>query len=119
MRAHHKIAIEKFSESYKNNDASGNGDDAVWRELILAHNEMLYPFHKWMIRRLKEAPKKPRKLIKLINNIITEISQENVEVFYSAVKEFLNYRPKIYWGILFNSDTELAWFHNKPNIANI
>jgi hypothetical protein len=27
--------------------------------LILAHNQMLYPYHKWFMRQLDKAPDKP------------------------------------------------------------
>ena len=37
--------------------------------LILAHNEILYPFHKWFMRVLGSAPNKPEWLMECIDDL--------------------------------------------------
>jgi predicted nucleotidyltransferase len=56
--------------------------------LVLAHNEMLYPFHKWFLKVLESAPEKPEGLMDCINRVLANPSGRNVEAFYVMVKDF-------------------------------
>ena len=39
---------------------------------VLAHNRMLYPFHKWLLRELEQAPEQPPELMALIDRVLRE-----------------------------------------------
>ena len=54
--------------------------------LILAHNEMLYPYHKLFMTELKRAPEKPENLMELIEALLEEPNAENAKAFYDAIK---------------------------------
>ncbi len=78
--------------------------------LILAHNELLYPYHKWFLRVLAEAREKPPALLTCIESLYQTPSAENVKLFYELIRDFRD------WGILDNSwpaqfmlDSELNW----------
>ncbi len=78
--------------------------------LILAHNELLYPYHKWFLRVLAEAKDKPPALLAHIESIYQTPSAENVQSFYELIRDFQD------WGILDNGwpaqfmlDSELNW----------
>jgi hypothetical protein len=78
--------------------------------LILAHNELLYPYHKWFLRVLEMAKDKPPALLASIESLYQDTSAENVRQFYELVKGFRD------WGILetawpaqFMLDSELNW----------
>lgn len=82
--------------------------------LILAHNEMLYPYHKWFLRVLGDAPDKPKGMMDLIDSLLTEASMENIEALFNCVKDFrqwvgdgISYGQS--WGQFFMYDSELNW----------
>jgi hypothetical protein len=78
--------------------------------LILAHNELLYPYHKWFLRVLAEAKDKPPTLLTCIESIYQTPSADNIRSFYELIRDFRD------WGILDNGwpaqfmlDSELNW----------
>ncbi len=82
--------------------------------LILAHNEMLYPYHKWFLRVLSEAADKPEGLMEAIDRLLKDASKENVQAFYHSVNDFrqwvgddISYGQS--WGQFFMYDSELNW----------
>src|SRR5215211_1555606 len=56
--------------------------------LILAHNEMLYPYHKWFLKVLDRAEEKPANLMDCIETLSKSHTMENMESFYEKVKAF-------------------------------
>src|SRR5512139_649389 len=53
--------------------------------LILAHNELLYPYHKWFLRVLEDAKNQPEGLLDSIRQLNAEPTSENVEALYEKV----------------------------------
>lgn len=78
--------------------------------LILAHNELLYPYHKWFLRVLEEAQDKPADLLASINALNKNPLAENIDALYEKVR---NFRPWIAgdfsWPTQFMFDSELNW----------
>jgi len=87
--------------------------------LILAYNEILYPFHKLFMNALKRAPEKPEQLIELIELLLKEPSSKNALSIYDAVKGFKKWRIRGLPSVQFMIDTELAWVEGKPYIGDI
>ena len=56
--------------------------------LILAHNRMLYPYHKWFLRALQDAPQKPDDLMALIDQLLNEPNKANGDRFCEAILNF-------------------------------
>jgi len=78
--------------------------------LVLAHNEMLYPFHKWFVRALETAPEKPEGLRGALDRVLAEASEEAVRDFYELVKGFQKWEGSADgWPAQFMLDTELNW----------
>jgi len=78
--------------------------------LILAHNEILYPFHKWMLRVLEKAPEKPDGIMGCIDKMSRNPTPENVGAFYTMVVSFRDWEEGPNgWGSQFMLDTELNW----------
>jgi len=78
--------------------------------LILAHNRMLYPYHKWLLRVLSDAPEKPDNLMALIDRLLAQPSQANAKAFFESIKSFRD------WGVRddqapvrFMIDSEWTW----------
>jgi len=77
--------------------------------LILAHNEMLYPFHKWFLRVLASAPDKPADLMERIAALYDDPNEDNLRAFYGCVAFHRTWPSDMSWPVRFVLDTELAW----------
>lgn len=88
--------------------------------LILAHNEMLYPYHKWFLRVLESAKDQPAALAESIQQLNAAPTAENIECFYEKVKTF---RPWIdgafSWPTQFMFDSELNWLEGKTPVDDL
>ncbi|KAK1760245.1 nucleotidyltransferase domain-containing protein [Echria macrotheca] len=88
--------------------------------LVLAHNEMLYPYHKWFLRVLQDAPEKPAGLMECIDELATEPTLERVGRFYTLVKEFQDWPTGPHrFGATFMEDSELNWLYLKTPVEDI
>ena len=78
--------------------------------LILTHNELLYPYHKWFLRVLADAKEKPSELLVCIDNLYKMPSAENTQLFYEMIKDFRDW-PVLEngWPAQFMLDSELNW----------
>ncbi|KAL2024259.1 hypothetical protein VTK56DRAFT_9415 [Thermocarpiscus australiensis] len=88
--------------------------------LILAHNETLYPFHKWFLRVLEGVPDRPAGLMDCIDRVLADPSEQNVEEFYEMVKNFQPWEQRSgRWGAQFMLDTELTWMSGTTTIDDL
>jgi len=88
--------------------------------LILAHNEILYPYHKLFMTELKRVPEKPDNLMELIEVLLEEPNAENAKAFYDAIKGFRFWNEAWEgWQTRYLKDTELAWLDNRAFIGDI
>ncbi|KAK4161402.1 hypothetical protein QBC43DRAFT_217851 [Cladorrhinum sp. PSN259] len=80
--------------------------------LILAHNELLYPYHKWFLRVLSQAREKPEGIMEKIDQLLSDPSETNTEGFYEMIVGFREWeKPKFRFGAQFMEDSELNWLH--------
>jgi hypothetical protein len=78
--------------------------------MILAHNRLLYPYHKWFLRRLQDAPAKPDDLMGLIDQLLHEPSKAQADRFCERILNFTAWpAPPEGWPARFLEDTEWAW----------
>ena len=79
--------------------------------LILAHNELLYPYHKWFLKVLEGAKDKPDDLLESIHAFNENPVTENIEVLYEKIKSFQPWIEGdfISWPTQFMLDSELNW----------
>ncbi len=78
--------------------------------LILAHNELLYPYHKWLLKVLERAPEKPAALLDCIADVHNRPSAETVHSLYESVGSFRAWEfPDVGWANQFMLDSELGW----------
>jgi predicted nucleotidyltransferase len=88
--------------------------------LILAHNGVLYPYHKLFIVALWNAPEKPDNLMPLVDTLLEEHTAENARAFYDAIKGFRFWNEA--WefpAVRFLKDTELAWLENRAYVGDV
>jgi predicted nucleotidyltransferase len=88
--------------------------------LILAHNELLYPYHKWFLQVLESAPEKPAGLMDLIWPLYEDPNADASRAFYEAVKHFRTWPSAgTSWPHQFMLDSELTWLEHEPPIDDL
>jgi predicted nucleotidyltransferase len=88
--------------------------------LILAHNEMLYPYHKWFLRVLETAREKPDDLLESIQQLNAAPTAQNIECFYEKVKIFQPWiEGKFSWPTQFMFDSELNWMEGQTPVDDL
>lgn len=88
--------------------------------LILTHNEMLYPYHKWFLKVLEGAQEKPADLMASIHALTAAPTTETVEAFYEKVKSFQPWsEDPHHWPVQFLLDSELNWLDGKTPVDDL
>lgn len=78
--------------------------------LILAHNEVLYPYHKWFLEVLRRVEDRPPDLFGLIDAIHADPNAATVTAFFQTVRDFAPWPAlEAGWGAQFVLDSELNW----------
>jgi len=85
--------------------------------LVLAQNAMFYPFHKWMLRVVADAPNRPADLPERLDALLAAPSDEGIDALIESL--FAHYgldrtEADRTWGTRFMADTELAWLRHPP-----
>jgi predicted nucleotidyltransferase len=88
--------------------------------LLLAHNEMLYPYHKWFLKVLEGARDKPSDLMDCIQELTESPNAENIEALYQKIKTFQPWSDHPYsWPVQFLLDSELNWMDGKTPVDDL
>lgn len=88
--------------------------------MILAYNGILYPYHKWFMKVLERAPKKPERFMELIDRVLEDPSEDHIEHFYQSVKQFTDWKiDDRSWPARFMEDSELNWLHGMTPVSDI
>jgi len=88
--------------------------------MILAHNEILHPYHKWFLRVLERAPERPPELMEQIASLYDDPSQANLLRFWASITNFRTWEgagdP---WPVQFQRDSELNWLDGAPPVDDL
>lgn len=88
--------------------------------MVLAHNEMLFPFHKWFLRVLERAPLQPAAMAERIRTLVRAPTREGIAAFVEQVRGFRTWETgPAPWPVRFIHDTELDWVHGATAIEHI
>jgi hypothetical protein len=88
--------------------------------IVLAHNELLYPYHKWFMRVLAQAPDKPAGLLPAIERLLAAPDADGVERLVTLVREFRTWEvDAIGWGAEFMEESELCWLRGAAPVDDI
>lgn len=88
--------------------------------LILAHNELLYPYHKWFLRVLQEANDKPDGLLDAMDLLTVSPTTENIECLYEKIKMFQPWTDgEFSWPTQFMFDSELNWMDGRTPVDDL
>lgn len=90
--------------------------------LILAHNQMLYPYHKWFMRQLDKAPDKPDDFLGLARRLLKSPCKKNADLLTECVLSFQDW-PKPPHGndgvcARFFEDSEWNWGHGPAPVCD-
>lgn len=87
--------------------------------LILEYNRILFPNHKWLIDKLRQAPEKPDNMLDLADQLLANPTKEAAQAFRDCINNFRD------WGIEYMSalvtfveDTEWAWRTRRPPLSD-
>jgi hypothetical protein len=87
--------------------------------LILAHNELLYPYHEWFLKVLEGAADKPNHLLSRIAALYADPREENIRAFYETVVQFHPWECNVPWPTQFMLDSELNWLDGRCPIDDV
>jgi Nucleotidyltransferase domain len=88
--------------------------------IVLAHNELLYPFHKWFWRVLGSAPEKPAGLLPLLEALASAPTPEAVDALALSLREFRGWSMgHPHWPAQFLRDSELNWLDSPPPVDDL
>jgi hypothetical protein len=90
--------------------------------IVLARNQRLYPFHKWLLAETERANDRPPSLIEDIERMLREPSQPRVEGLVAQVLDWYaidEAAANASWPSLFMEYTELAWLHGRAPIDDL
>ncbi|MFH1214126.1 MAG: nucleotidyltransferase domain-containing protein [Candidatus Neomarinimicrobiota bacterium] len=88
--------------------------------LILTHNELLYPFHKWFLKVLESAADKPPDMMESIGRLYKDASTDNARQFYEMIRDFRDWGlAKGEWTTYFVQDCEWNWRDGKPPVDDL
>lgn len=90
--------------------------------LILTHNEMLYPYHKWMLRVTQSAPRQPAGLAGALQQLLTRPGWEFVDRHVRDTLAFVGLdfaAADATWPTRFMQDTELRWMTGEAAIDDL
>ena len=88
--------------------------------IVLAHNELLYPFHKWFLRVLAAAPDKPRDLLEQIDILARTPTAAAIERWIQTLKEFKGWEiSHATWPAQFMQDSELNWLNQPAPVDDV
>jgi len=89
--------------------------------LILLENRMFFPYHKWFMRVLNDAPNKPLELMSVIRRLLNDKSSSNIVQLYEMVKNYRDWSEGVEysWSSNFLYDIETVWMRQDEFIENI
>jgi predicted nucleotidyltransferase len=90
--------------------------------LVLNENEMLYPYHKWLLRALEAAPRRPEGFMAVIAGLFESPSVDSVEAYIQSVLAFVGVdfeAAGVSWPDFFIKDSEQTWLDGAAPIDDI
>lgn len=88
--------------------------------MVLNENQLLYPYHKWLLRVVAQAPAKPRNFDQTLERILNTPNQDLVVEFCGAVLAFVGLTEKtVDWPNQFLVDSEWNWVEHEPPVDDL
>lgn len=87
---------------------------------VLNENEMLFPYHKWLLEELKKAEKKPDKFEDLLWSFSENPSFASAQLLVDTLLGYIGIEEnKIDWPNQFMIDSEMNWLYHEPPVDDL
>lgn len=87
--------------------------------LLLAYNRILYPYHKWLMKAVEDAPDKPTNFLELAEALLRQGSKTNAQALLACITGFRDWNISYEQGIVrFLQDTEWNWRNGRAPLAD-
>lgn len=122
--AHFFIHYWYLSEAERRNDRylliRSAADVALFAgRLILAHNRILFPYHKWFMHELRRVPEKPDDLIDLLERLLAEPCLDHANAVLACVANFREWeKPEKDASAQFMEESEWNWREGRAPVAD-
>ena len=88
--------------------------------IVLNENEMLYPYHKWLLKVVETADKKPTEFLNKLNDLLEKNTVDLVNSFCLEILSFINFTEQtIDWPNYFLKDSEQNWLEHEPPVEDL
>lgn len=88
--------------------------------MILAHNEVLYPYHKWLTRVVQQVPSKPAHFERQLAQLLSSPTEAAISAFRGEVMSFTDWpETKLPWSMQFITDSELNWLSGHTPVDDL
>jgi len=88
--------------------------------LMLAHNRVLYPYHKWLLRTVAEVPDRPDDFVDLVRALAIERTPAAAEAVVMSLLLFREWpQAPAGWSTQFMLDSEWNWLDGEPPIDDL
>jgi hypothetical protein len=88
--------------------------------LVLAHNRVLYPYHKWLLRTVAEVPDRPDDFVDLVRTLAIEQTPEAAEAVVVSLIFFREWpQAPAGWSTQFMLDSEWNWLDGEPPVDDL
>lgn len=88
--------------------------------IVLNENEMLYPYHKWLLAETGRAPRKPERFDEGIQKLMTDPTWDDAQRLATDILDMLNLKEKeIDWPSQFLIDSEWNWVEHEPPVDDL
>ena len=86
--------------------------------LLLAYNRILYPYHKWLMQAVEDAPEKPADFLTLAEALLREGTVVHAEALWNCINTFRDWQITDHWGVRFMHDSEWTWRSGRTSLAD-
>lgn len=88
--------------------------------IVLNENELLYPYHKWLLAETGRAPVKPDNYDALLDKLLTRPSWDDAQQLATAILDHLGLNEKdVDWPNQFLQDSEWNWIEHEPPVDDL
>jgi len=87
---------------------------------ILNHNEMLYPYFKWLLAEVERAKFKPANIVNDFNALLEKRQPEKIEDITNKIRQLKDWQVGDWdWPKHFLNDVETVWMHQEPFVSDL
>jgi hypothetical protein len=88
--------------------------------LVLAHNRILFPYHKWFMHDLRGAPDQPAELIPALERLLAQPGRENANTLLGCILTFREWEGDLSRAAeQFATDTEQSWLRGQAPLEDL